>query len=157
MNKKLVTLMVAALALSSASGQLAFNNVGAHHVIEITPERNTGLDKIYVLFDTQGVEMTFNSTTGVPATWESYTYINGNLVMEPVPDVRWDGMSTRLDKIIPNIGYKIQDGNNRPFYCWVVNYADYFLELNDMSINNESPCNLLSFNVDGHADAIPYY
>ena len=77
--------------------------------------------------------------------------------MEPVTDVRWDGMATRLDKIEPNIGYKIQEGNNRPFYCWVVNYADYYLELNGMSNNGEASCSLLSFNIDGRADAIPYY
>ena len=55
MNKKLVTFMVAALALLSASGQVAFTNVGQYPVIEITPERTTGLDKIYVVYDTQGV------------------------------------------------------------------------------------------------------
>ena len=60
MNKKLVTLMVAALALLSARGQVAFTGVGEHPVIEVTPEMSTGLNKIYVVFDTDGVEMSFN-------------------------------------------------------------------------------------------------
>mgnify|MGYP002624493696 CR=1 FL=1 len=157
MNKRLVTLMVAALALLSASGQVNFTNVGKYPVIEITPETTTGLDKIYVVYDTGGVGMTFNSSTGNRAQWESFCYNDGGLVMEPVTDVRWDGMATKLDKIEPNIGYKIQEGNNRPFYCWVVNYADYYLELNGMSNNGEASCSLLSFNIDGRADAIPYY
>ena len=46
---------------------------------------------------------------------------------------------------------------NDTYYCWVVNYADYVLELNDMSVNNDTPCDLLTFNIDGNGDAIPYY
>ena len=64
MNKKLVMLMVAALALLSASGQVVFTNVGEYPIIEVTPDRSTGLDKIYVVYDTNGVGMTFDSSTG---------------------------------------------------------------------------------------------
>ena len=158
MNKRMISLMAAALALLSASGQVEFTGYGEYRPIEITlSDNHTSLNKIYVVYDTDGVRMSVNSSTGEPATWESYTYRNGNLVIEPVSDIRWNGMSTTLDKIIPNTGYKIQEGNNAPYYCWVVNYADYYLELNDMFINNELPCNLLTFNIDGHGDAIPYY
>ena len=154
----MISLMAAALALLSASGQVEFTGYGEYRPIEITlSDNHTSLNKIYVVYDTDGVRMSVNSSTGEPATWESYNYHNGNLVIEPVSDIRWNGMSTTLDKIIPNTGYKIQEGNNAPYYCWVVNYADYYLELNDMFINNELPCNLLTFNIDGHGDAIPYY
>ena len=156
MNKKLITLMVAALALLSARGQVSFTGVGEHPVIEVTPETTTGLNKIYVVFDTDGVGMTFNSSTGEPATWESYDYHDGHLEMEPIPGVRWNGMETTLPQVIPNIGYKITEGTT-PYFCWVVNYADYYLELNAMTENSEAPCNLLTINVDGHGDAIPYY
>ena len=157
MNKRLILLMAAALALLSVAAQVTFTNVGKYPVIEVTPERTTGLDMIYVVFDTQGVGMTVNSMTGEPAKWESYYYSNGNLVMEPVPDLRWNGMATTLEKIIPNVGYKIQDGNNRPYYCWVVNYADYYLELNDMFFSDDHPCSLLTIKVDGYGPEIPYY
>ena len=156
MNKKLITLMVAALALLSARGQVSFTGVGEHPVIEVTPETTTGLNKIYVVFDTDGVGMTFNSSTGEPATWESYDYHDGHLEMEPIPGVRWNGMETTLPQVIPNIGYKITEGTT-PYFCWVVNYADYYLELNAMTENSEAPCNLITINVDGHGDAIPYY
>ena len=156
MNKRLISLMAAVLALLSANGQVEFFGVGEHPVIELTPEMSTGLHKIYVVFDTDGVGMKFNSSTGEPAQWESFTYHNGNLVIEPVPGIRWNGMATTLDRIIPNIGYKIVEGT-KTFYCWVVNYADYYLELNSMTVNDEAPCSLLSFNINGHGDAIPYY
>jgi len=156
MNRRIISLMAAALALLSASGQVTFTGVGDHHVIEVTPETSTGLAKIYVVFNTDGVGMSFNSSTGEPATWESFSYHDGSLVMEPVPGVRWNGVATTLPQVIPNMGYKIVEGTT-PYYCWVVNYADYFLELNDLFYNNEAPCSLITFNVDGHGDAIPYY
>lgn len=158
MNKRMISLMVAALALLSASGQVVFSNYGNYKPIEIRlSDNHTSLNRIYVLYDTNGVGMTVNSTTGERATWETYDYQNGSQVIKPVPNTRWDGMATTLNQVIPNIGYKIQEGNNPPFYCWVVNYADYFLKLKGMDINNEAPCSLLTFNVDGQGDAIPYY
>ena len=156
MNKRIMSLMVAALALLSASGQVKFIPEGAYPPIKIhLSDNHTSLNDIYVVYDTQGVGMSFNSTTGVPATWESYDYRYGNLQTEEIP-VRWDGMATKLDQVIPNMGYKITEGTT-PYYCWVVNYADYFLELNDLFYNSESPCNLITFQIDGHGDAIPYY
>lgn len=149
--------MATTLALLSASGQVEFTGVGEHHVIEVIPETTTGLDRIYVVFDTDGVGMTFGLSTGEPAVWESFDYPDGSLVIEPVTDIRWNGAATTLRQVKSDIGYKIQDGSNRPFYCWVVNYADYFLELNDMFIVDEASCNLITFNIDGHGDAIPYY
>ena len=38
----------------------------------------------------------------------------------------------------------------------MVNYAQYYLSLNSISCNEGNPCQLLSFNIDGQADAIPY-
>ena len=157
MNKRLISLMAAALALLSASGQVEFTGYGNYQPFEITLSNNhTSLNKIYVVYDTEGVSMTFNSATGEPAKWETYNYVNGTRVDEPVSGVRWNGMATTLDKIIPNKGYIITEGTT-PFYCWVVNYADYYLELNDIFYNNEAPCSLITLNVDGRGDAIYYY
>ena len=117
MNKRMISLMAAALALLSASGQVEFTGVGDFPVIEVTPEMSTGLNKIFVVFDTDGVGMDFNSSTGEPATWESFSYRDGSLVINPIPDVRWNGMATTLKQVIPNMGYKIVEGR-RTYYYW---------------------------------------
>ena len=156
MNKRIISLMAAALALLSAGAQLAFTGIGQYPVIEVTPDKATGLDKIFVIYDTQGVGMNYTSSTGDRPTWTSYDSHNWNY-----PDTlsaAWNGqMSTLLSQDISNRGYKIQEGTDSPFYFWVVNYADYPMELNDMSFNNMEPCHLLTLNIDGHADAIPFY
>ena len=155
MNKKLICVMAAALALLSASGQVAFTGVGEQDVIEVTPEMSTGLNKIYVVYDTNGVGMTYTAVTGEPVTWYSYDSRGGGFA-EEITSIRHEGVLTTLDEVIPNSGYIIEEGTTR-YYCWVVNYADYYMELNDMFINNnESPCTLLSFRIDGQGAAIPY-
>lgn len=156
MNKRLISLMAAALALLSAVGQVSFTGVGEYPVIEISlSDNHTSLNKIYVVYDIDGVGMTFNSPTGEQPHWESYDYSSGVLHIEEIP-TRWNGISSTLDQALANTGYIITVGTD-PFRCWVVNYADYPMELNDMFYNNGASCRLLSFDIDGHASTIPYY
>ena len=157
MNKRLISLMAAALALLSAiGGPVEFTGWTDHKPIEITLSENHGsLNKIYVLFDTDGVGMTYTATTNEAVTWKTYdanTWANH----QPITNIRHYGSKTTLDQVIPNKGYVITEGTT-PFYCWVVNYADYYLMLNGISFNSETSCSLVSFNIDGQADAIPYY
>lgn len=155
MNKRLISLMAAALALLSASGQVSFIGTGSYDVYEVTPETSTGLNKIFVVYDLQGVGMSYSSVTGVPAVWYTYDYSGGTLNMSVIPDIRHDGTVTILDQLLPNTGYVIEEGTDR-YYCWVVNYADYYLSLNDMFVSDDSSCSLLSLRVDGIAHKIPY-
>ncbi|MBR5685593.1 MAG: gliding motility-associated C-terminal domain-containing protein [Muribaculaceae bacterium] len=156
MNKRMIMLMAVALALLSASGQVSFTRVGEHHVIEVTPDKSTtGLDMLYVVFDTQGVGMTYTATTNEAVTW--YTFeSHGGEDIEEITGITHTGSLTTLEQVLPNRGYEIVEGTT-PYYFWVVNYADYYMELNDMFYNSELPCSLISFNIDGQADAIPYY
>ena len=151
MNKRLISLMAAALALLSASGQVTFTGDETHPVIEITPEKsNSSLKKIFVVFNTQDVSMHYSSRTGERAKW--YTFDD---YPQQIAGVHWDGYKTTLNDVKPNKGYIIEEGTNS-YYCWVVNYADYYLELNDLFFINDSPCDLLSFRVDGQGAKIPY-
>ena len=150
MNKRIIMLMAAALALLSASGQVGFIGYGQYAPIDTTLSYNhTSLNKIFVVYDTNGVGMTYTASTNERVVWKGFDD-------EPIFGVIHEGRVTTLPQVIPNKGYKIQEGDSVHYY-WVVNYADYPLELNDMSINDEAPCNLLTFNIDGHGDAIPYY
>jgi len=154
MNKRIIMLMAAALALLSASSQVSFIGYGEHHPIVVKPDKAlTGLDSIFVVFDTDGVGMSFTSTNGEPAMWQSYDLHTWGSP-EDIP-FRWNGHETILDQVIPNKGYIITQGT-RPHYYWVVNYADYYLSLNDIFIINDNPCSLVNFRVDGEGHKITY-
>ena len=148
MNKRIIMLMAAALALLSASGEVEFTGVGEYPVIKVTPERSTGLDAIFVIYDTQGVGVTHTSDAGNRASWKRFDF-------EEIP-VLWNGYSTTLSQVKPNMGYIIEEDDKLPYCFWVVNYADYMMSLNDMFCESISPCNMLRLRVDGTAPKIPY-
>ncbi len=156
MNKRIIIFMAAALALLSAVGQVTFTGWElGREPFEVSSNPTTDLyHKIYILYDTQGVGMSFTSSNGQRATWTCFG--QDNWANPDTLSTNWDGISTTsIDQVEKNKGYKIEDGTTT-FYCWVVNYADYYLELNNMSINDENPCDPFIV-VDGYGPAIPYY
>ena len=156
MNKRLISLMAAALALlSAAGGQVEFTGVGAYPVIVDTlSDNHTSLSRVFVVYNTDGVGMTYTATSNDPVVWQTYDS-RGASYPEDI-SVRHVGSKTILDQVIPNKGYIITEGYTTNYY-WVVNYADYPLEFNSLFFDSEKPCSLLSFDIDGQADAIPYY
>ena len=121
----------------------------------MAPNAASGLNMIYVVYDTDGVGMSYHSASGEQPVWYSFGSA-GSDNAEEIPGISWNDSTSTLGQVIPNTGYKIVEGNDT-YYCWVVNYTDYILEMNDMSVNNDTPCDLLTFNIDGNGDAIPYY
>ena len=141
--------------LKIGDGRLVFTGVEEFPVIEMAPNAASGLNMIYVVYDTDGVGMIYHSASGEQPVWYSFGS-SGSDNAEEIPGISWNDSTSTLGQVIPNTGYKIVEGNDT-YYCWVVNYADYILEMNDMSVNNDTPCDLLTFNIDGNGDAIPYY
>ena len=157
MYKRIILLMAAALALLSAVGQVTFSGwEQGHDPIPVTPENGTDLKHVYVIYNTDGVAMTYTATTSQPVTWYSYDYRGGSLHIEPINGIVRNGTTTTLSQVLPNTGYKIVEGT-RPYYCWVVNYDDYRVSLNDIDWDNEVKCDLLNLKVDGIARKIRYY
>ena len=140
--------------LVPSDDRLSFTGVEGYPVIEVAPGAGSGLNMIYVVYDTDGVGMNYHSASGEQPVWYSFGTAGCDNA-EEIPGITWDGSTATLSQVIPNTGYKIVEGNET-YYCWVVNYADYYLELNNMYFNNESPCDLLTISVDGKGDMIPY-
>ena len=70
MKRYILLLGLLVASMSMAAGELTFNGT-SHDVITIEPAANTGLNAIYVLYDTQGVSMTYNATANVAQTIKS--------------------------------------------------------------------------------------
>lgn len=114
MNKRIITLMAAALALLSAAGQVAFTGVDpAHHVIRLGADRTTGLDSIYVIYDIHGVGMTYTSDTGASVVWKSYNDSRGEAYAEVVDGISHMGNVSTLGQVKSNTGYVIEEGASR--------------------------------------------
>ena len=95
-------------------------------IIKITPERNTGLDMVYVAFDTSSLTRMVISGVSQGVAVSRYSNLGGGFA-EPVP-VSYDGADAVVSNPVGDLGYIITD-NGKSTYIWLVNYAAHYLRL----------------------------
>ena len=154
MKKIFLLIIVAVLASVSGWAQVSFVG-GSHEVYDLIPEKNTGLNHIYVLYNTQGVGMQYRAMSDTPVVWYSFGSQGGGYA-EEISGITTDGRTTTLAQVIAGQGYIIEEGTNRT-YVWVVNYADHYLRFNSISALAPEDCGTATLSIDGSADEISYF
>lgn len=122
-------------------------------VISIKPEASTGLNNIYVIYDTDGVTATYKSKGGKVA-WLQYADLGGGHAQEISFDS--DGANTSVAIGKQDCGYIVEDGTDR-YYFWVVNYANHHARFDNLSISDEQECDRARLSFTGYAGRIPYF
>ena len=113
-----VTIALPSPLVATAAPSLSFSG-NTLKAVEVTPERNTGLDKIYVLYDVKGVS--FSVPVANINNARIYRYSNlGGAYAEEIKSVEKQGSQLVLDTFEGDLGYIIEDGDNR-YYFWIVN------------------------------------
>ena len=154
MKTRFLISILALVTAFAAGAQVAFTG-NTREVFEETPAANTGLDKVYVLYDTKGVGMSYTAQTENPVTWYTYGELGGGYA-EQLEGVVTDGLTTSIAQVIPNKGYIIEEGTSR-LYLWVTNYADYRLTLSSIDAPSDGDCGTVTINVDGNGPDIPFF
>ena len=156
-KKRIISFVAASFAIVFVvNGQVSFVGDAAHKVIAEKPTSSTGLDMVYVVYNTQNVKMQYVATNAdATVTWYKYGSLGGAYA-EPLTDVKRNGGVTELNNVLPNTGYIIEEGTKRT-YLWVVNYSDYYLHLQSIAANNEADCGSCVLNVEGKGNDIVYY
>ncbi len=121
-------------------------------VITDKPDKSTGLDAIFIVNDTEGVTMSCTSSQSV--TWQRYSALGGGYAEEITPTR--DGNTYTITLSADDMGYIITEGD-RPYYCWVVNYANHPCRFDDLTVATEQDCGMAQLNFTGTADRIAYY
>lgn len=116
---------------------------------------STGLDAIYVVNDMNGVSASYRSAAGNRVKWYRFSNLGGGYA-EELTEVSQSGDISTLQSLQGDMGYIIEDGNDRHFY-WVVDYSAHRLHLGSLAISPESDCATVILAFDGSADAIRYY
>lgn len=116
---------------------------------------STGLDAIYVVNDMNGVSASYRSAAGNRVKWYRFSNLGGGYA-EEITEVSQSGDISTLQSLRGDMGYIIEDGNDRHFY-WVVDYSAHRLRLGSLAISPESDCATVILVFDGSADAIRYY
>lgn len=141
-------------ALSGAAASLRFSGA-QFRVLEVTPERNTGLDMIYVIYDTSGVSASFASTSGNDVKWYRYSNLGGGYA-EEITGIQKDGDVTTLLQVEGDTGYIIEDGTDRSYF-WVTDYSRHRFSARSLSVSPESDCSSTLLHFEGNALPIHYF
>lgn len=144
--KKLFLLAIAtAMAFTAEAAGLLFTQTGSYQPVEITPETSTGLEKIYVLYNTSGVIASYTASSATAdITWERYTNSGGGYA-EPVAFEKSGNTTTcRLDDT--DCGYIIRE-DGRAHCFWITNYNNHRLNLQAVEYSSESDCGSALLNV----------
>lgn len=145
--------LTASFSLPVFSQSLAFNG-NSLKVLEETPEKSTGLEKIYVLYSVEGVRASYTSSTGNRINWLQYGNLGGGHA-EEVASTQ-DGNTSTLANLEGDKGYIIEDGDRR--YCfWIVDYLPHRLKLQSATPAEEQECGVSVISVTGSGDAIRYF
>ena len=144
------------MAWIGVNAQVAFTGDESHKVFEEVPAKNTGLDMVYVLYDSQQNRMQYTAgSSNATVKWYKFG-ATGGAYAEEITSIERNGNISVLKSVIPNSGYIIEEDTNRK-YVWVVNYADYRLRVNSIEAVNDGDCSSATLNVQGEGDAIVYY
>lgn len=123
-------------------------------VLEVTPEKSTGLNNLYVLYSAEGVSVSYTSTSGNKITWQKYGYLGGAHAEEIHSSQ--SGNTSTVSSLEGNMGYIVIDGD-RSYYFWITEYKPYRLSLRSAEANPEQECGVTILNVDGSGEPIRYY
>lgn len=152
MKRLIIIITLCAACLPSQAG---VQITGQHHPVIIEkPEASTGLNDIFVVYDTRNAKAEYTSAGGGAVSVSRYSNLGGGFA-EPVAAVR-DGHTYTFDLGTSDMGYIISDGTAR-YYCWVVNYANHRCQLHGLSEAAEQDCDRARLELDGEAGRIVYY
>lgn len=152
-HNKFPLLFLLGVSITANAANIYFTG-SDREIIEIKPEKNTGLDNLFVIYDTSGVDATY-TTNSSSITWMRYSNLGGGFA-ETISNIEKTPDGFKLPNVQGDMGYIIEDGDRRTYF-WVVNYLPHKLTLNDIIVSEESDCDRTILNVTGNGDPIHYF
>lgn len=122
-------------------------------VLEVVPEANTGLERIYVAYSLDGVSAYFDSASTV--RFYKFSELGGGFAEEIAGVVR-EGDRWTLPELTPDTGY-IVEADGRQHCFWIVDYSRHRLRINGIAPAPQQDCSASSLLVDGSGSPIHYY
>lgn len=155
MTGRFVSCLMAFLGIGiCASAQTLTFTGNSLKAVEITPEKSTGLEKIYVLYSTDGVTACYTASTDAQVEWSKFGNFGGGHA-ESIPSSS-SGRDCYAELAKEDSGYIVKEGDRQ--YCfWITDYLPHRLKLQSATLASETECDASLLDVTGHGDAIHYY
>lgn len=140
---------------SDIFGALSFINT-TKDVIKITPEKSTGLNDIFVVFNTDNISLKYTSEyNNTQVKWYSFSNLGASF-SEPILDIDFENNVSILNHITPDCGYIIEDNNNR-YYFWIIDYHNKYFQIQSLLPSDNQSCEATTLSFDGQCDPLKYY
>ncbi|MCM1005016.1 MAG: gliding motility-associated C-terminal domain-containing protein [Prevotella sp.] len=156
--KQVVIFLISALecvmAFNAGAASVTFSG-STLSVIEETPEKSTGLNKIFVVYDVQGVSATYHADSSQQVVWYKYSNLGGGYA-EQITNISHSGRDYTLSTLEGDMGYIVEEGTSR-YYFWVVNYIDHRLWLRGISADPVQDCSSTNLLLDMKGTPLHYY
>lgn len=149
-------ILCAALILSHCVGIAAdITFAGSQYeVLSFNPEKNTGLETIYVAYDVSHIsDMTISGVSN-SVIISTYSNLGGGYAV-PVDFSLIDGKAV-ISNPEGDRGYIIEE-NGRSFCIWLTDYSRHRLTLDFTHASSEQECENTRIDIAGDGDAIHYY
>lgn len=152
-KKRVFAGLLAVLPLVAYGEGLSFSGCSLPALTVDVPA-SSGLNAVYVLAYTQGVTAQYESASGARVSWQRFSNLGGGYAQD-VASTQAGSIST-LDRLEPNMGYIVTDGSKSEFF-WVIDHSAYPVELNGMTMSDQSDCSTAWLSVDGTGGAMTCY
>lgn len=117
-------LLLTAFFPNTVAGQALSFSGNSLKVIEVKPEKSSGLDMIYVLYSAKGVSVSYTADSGNQISWSRYDNLGGSHAEEIYSEQQ--GNVSTIANIQGNKGYIVSDGDRNHCF-WITEYEPYRL------------------------------
>lgn len=153
MKQRIYFIIIALVSFATQAADLTFTG-NSRQAVSIAPASNTGLARIYVLENSNGVTASFTTLGSDAVNW--YRFDNrGAAYAEPIATMV-NGRTTSFTLGIDDIGIVVEEGSKR-HYFWIINYANHPFEISGLNISEESDCSTTTLLTEGSGSQILFY
>ena len=136
-------------------GALSFQNEDKE-IIKIIPEKSTGLNDIFVVYNTSTISLKYTSNVNNNnLKWYSFSNLGASF-SEPVADIKYSSDGSVLEHVIPDRGYIIEDNDSRYFF-WIIDYHNKEFKIQSLLPSSVQSCDATSLIFEGECDTLRYY
>lgn len=154
MKKQLIFLFCTLVASNVADAiDISFEG-NREAVLKFTPDKSTGLNNVYVAYDSSQISNMIISGFSGNVNVEKYSNLGGGYA-EKV-DFTYNGADVVVNNPAGDMGYIITDAEST-HYLWIVNYLPQMLQLNAVMASEIQDCGSTLLDIVGSGGPIYYY
>lgn len=152
--QRLIASIAFIATLLPLSASLTFDVTGPQQPVEVEVPASTGLTSLYVLWQTDGVKVTYTAPNAAQVRWQRFSNLGGGFAEEIPPVVQGNQSSVYLTA--DDIGLIVEADGRQQCY-WIVNYANHPCRLTSLDISPEQECDRTALLFQGDAAKITYF